>query len=709
MFSNLDSTIQPVKTWYSALNNTLQPNNASGNRIGPNKRLSLSPSLKTTNSSPSITHIFKRLARSQSILKTSGSNTSSVNTPSWLSIKKRGQQAGGNEGVKIYMKSPHVVANGELSGTVVIQSEDILLLEELELSFIGIEAVIDPQSSGVAHQYQFLTLRIFRINSQQEIQSHTIVSENMICIPFAVTLAPHLSGTYKDKKCFVQYCLQSDIKSNGQDVITTKKQVLVYPNVASLKSLKDAIDLYVPIIENDKQVWKSLTSSVAMDLSLSRIVWMSGAPIYVTVKINNSTTYTICDMKLELLRKQNTYSASEGEMLIPLTSCCEIVSHTSLSTLGWWQPLKPNTKDHVVMTVEAPPNQVTIRNQKLIDVSFSIRMLISSPQRTDVVSEIPVMLVHPIALDPPPLLLAKPSTIESTLILSDPNIRKSFAKVSTSSSSCTDSLTSILSSTKPISISSISNHRHISPVSNTLSEPKALEKMKNSISSWGTILSRKLSSTRINAFQNDRPTRPDISSPMIASQLTSHDSVASSIYSSPSSSGSKTGDPSNKTYREEQRSVMKFGQIKAPKRFGQQPGCLGDAGLDIRNCFNVATANEAIQSYAAEKVEIPDDIAFYSSSSDDESDEENIPLAKNYLDNLLSYLEPIEELELKKGMMAPNEKCQVENSMLENHYEQGNHTKRMLASSRHMLRTQKNNANSLKRETPVPLPPSSVL
>lgn len=142
MFNNLDSTIQPVKTWYSALNNTLQSNNASGNRISPNKRLSLSPSLKTTNPSPSITHIFKRLTRSQSILKaSSSSNTSSINTPSWLSIKKRGQQAGGNEGVKIYMKSPHAVANGELSGTVVIQLEDSLLIDELELSFIGIEGI----------------------------------------------------------------------------------------------------------------------------------------------------------------------------------------------------------------------------------------------------------------------------------------------------------------------------------------------------------------------------------------------------------------------------------------------------------------------------------------------------------------------------------------------------------------------------------------
>lgn len=81
---------------------------------------------------------------------------------------------------------------------------------------------------------------------------------------------------------------------------------------------------------------------------------------------------------------------------------------------------------------------------------------------------------------------------------------------------------------------------------------------------------------------------------------------------------------------------MKFGQIMGPKRFGQQPGCLGDAGLDIRNCFNVATATEAIQCYAAEKVEIP---------NHDGKDEEG-----NYY-ILPPYLEPTQFSELikKKG------------------------------------------------------------
>lgn len=263
------------------------------------------------------------------------------------------------------------------------------------------------------------------------------------------------------------------------------------------------------------------------------------------------------------------------------------------------------------------------------------------------------MLVHPIALDPPPLLLTKKNPIESDLVLSDSNIKKTLA------SSCTDSLTSILSSTKPISISSLSNQRHTSPVSTYLAEPKKLEKMKNSISSWGTMLSRKLSSTRINTFQSDKPPRLDISSPIAPSHATSNKSAASSIYSSLSSADSKSRDISSIVCREEQRSIMKFGQIKAPKRFGQQPGCLGDAGLDIRNCFNVATANEATQSYAAEKVEIPDDIGFYSSSSDDESDEESVYIAGNYIDNFPPYLEPIHVLESAPFALKQGNRCKI--------------------------------------------------
>lgn len=65
---------------------------------------------------------------------------------------------------------------------------------------------------------------------------------------------------------------------------------MIYPNFTSLRTN----DLSLPVVEVNKQVWKSSTTSfVSTDISLSRSVWMSGAPIYVTVNIHNATTYTV--------------------------------------------------------------------------------------------------------------------------------------------------------------------------------------------------------------------------------------------------------------------------------------------------------------------------------------------------------------------------------------------------------------------------------
>lgn len=49
-------------------------------------------------------------------------------------------------------------------------------------------------------------------------------------------------------------------------------------------------------------------------------------------------------MKLQLLRKQTILE----------NVSCDIVSHSSLSKSGWWQPIEPNAKDNVTMTINAP-------------------------------------------------------------------------------------------------------------------------------------------------------------------------------------------------------------------------------------------------------------------------------------------------------------------------------------------------------------------
>lgn len=55
----------------------------------------------------------------------------------------------------------------------------------------------------------------------------------------------------------------------------------------------------------------------------------------------------------------------------------------------------------------------------------------------------------------------------------------------------------------------------------------------------------------------------------------------------------------------QQQPMVRHGFMWSPKQFGKRPGCLGNAGLDIRRKLNVATAQEAWHGYTAEHYYFP--------------------------------------------------------------------------------------------------------
>ena len=55
----------------------------------------------------------------------------------------------------------------------------------------------------------------------------------------------------------------------------------------------------------------------------------------------------------------------------------------------------------------------------------------------------------------------------------------------------------------------------------------------------------------------------------------------------------------------DQQPMVRHGSMWSPKQFGNRPGCLGNAGLDIRRKFNVATAHEAWHGYTADHYYLP--------------------------------------------------------------------------------------------------------
>ncbi|CEP10882.1 hypothetical protein [Parasitella parasitica] len=723
-----------LKSWYSSLQiSPMITSVSSKNRISPlpppvSKNTAQEPS------SPSLGHLFKKIARTPT--RTLSRSSTMINHASW---RKHHQN------VFIYLKSPHVVASGELAGSVVVHGDTTLVhnIKSIKLDLVGLEAVNDSSKSN-QKTYSFLGLKVLQLTGTEQVAPYQSVSAsiadetNKVIVPFLVSLPSDLSGTYIDKKGSIQYYLKCKIEWITGKSTLQNQAVIVYSNMV-LKSLKDATVLYAPVLLNSKQVWKSTQDGyVSVETSMPRSVWMSGAPIYVTVKIHNETLRdTVNDIKLELLRKQNTYSINNHDQsLVPITASCEIIVTTSLANLGWWKPLEPTSQDQVTLTIDTPVKSFQkpkaarriLFHQIVSTVSTKVSgqylckniMLNDLLSHYTTVSDIPVMLVHPISMDPPPGNYTKSVTSSNTeechLVL-----QEAVTKISTRS-------TTPASSTPSLTSSCTESDSPQSPSEINVPTSKKFTSVKKSLSKWGLQISRKMSissglNTHLDAnrqpITEEKRAKLRISSPLICSSPTS--SIHSSIYSK--SSQSVQSDQANEDItkilkskelqRQQQeihsdKSMMKFGQIIGPKRFGQQPGCLGDAGLDIRNCFNVATAAEAIQSYAAEKVEIS-----HSNGKEEEGNYYTFP----------PYLEPTQFTELTKKKAPHTEKCQIDPDMMSKsqiqRYETDNYalsdddklgeiqqqnynnnsssssssnyssSKRMLASSRHLRNVQR--------------------
>jgi hypothetical protein len=118
------ATLCTTKLWHATLQTIPLPL-PTRNRIIHQEQ---QPETKT------IGNLFRRLTRNSTLKKHSRSSTEREERPTWLSKK-------GND---IFLKSPYVVAGGQLTGSVVIQTSDHILkgFQSLCIHLIGIEGIL---------------------------------------------------------------------------------------------------------------------------------------------------------------------------------------------------------------------------------------------------------------------------------------------------------------------------------------------------------------------------------------------------------------------------------------------------------------------------------------------------------------------------------------------------------------------------------------
>ncbi|KAI9488197.1 hypothetical protein BDB00DRAFT_792040 [Zychaea mexicana] len=181
----------------------LQSNSSSSNHAKP----SMSTSMSANGVLNKVLTRTKSTSRSLVTMASSSEKSSQKNYFTKLQQKH----------FRIYVKAPHYVAGGQISGSVVVnlpQHSSLLMpdpldgIESFTFRFVGIEDIHDQANYNPAtHTHQFLEVPIFHYGRDILAACHN--HNGALKIPFTVQLPVDLGASYADKKAWVRYLLQT--------------------------------------------------------------------------------------------------------------------------------------------------------------------------------------------------------------------------------------------------------------------------------------------------------------------------------------------------------------------------------------------------------------------------------------------------------------------------------------------------------------------
>ncbi|KAI8584541.1 hypothetical protein K450DRAFT_284822 [Umbelopsis ramanniana AG] len=328
----------------------------------------------------------------------------------------------------IFITTPCAMAGKTIAGRIQVppktkldhHSAQSLILEIIGVEGMAVMEVIDITRRGrQTHRHGFYKQGI----DDWTFCQNSLRGKSKPWISFQLSLPDWLQGSYSDNISKVYYVIRG-VKQTGRnghgDLTVIEEEVIVRANIGNLASREKS--LYSHLTENNSiDFSKYGEGNVKLQLSIQRRVWASGSPIFCSLQINNETEVTLKDIKLILLRRQNTYSnLSQSFQLMPVSSLCDVVSTTSISSLGWFNGLASGVKENVVLELQTMLQHITVKDHDLIDVSYAIQASIETSKgmgefSIETLVEVPIILVHPQTVEPPiPVMTSNPATSNIT-------------------------------------------------------------------------------------------------------------------------------------------------------------------------------------------------------------------------------------------------------------------------------------------------------
>lgn len=350
----------------------------------------------------------------------------------------------------LFLDSGSCVEGGYIKGKVILnirvanKKEGPLYLGEGKVRVVGFEAI--PQNEARYTFYHcgapFNKVSPFchmLYTSPPDDEGFCRAREEDQSIPFAMRLPqrrsefPVAKGVYNSRVngSSIRYIAMFSIKvkdsrTNAKSIAHCYRTIEVWPLFEPAVILAPAP---TPIYAStSKALFLGGTGTVKLTGSLHRSTWVAGQRCYVRIFVANDTERRIVQtLFLTLIRAETIFKPDadvaamspngtriDGDLDACRTSTFKRVVAKSVLEMGekvtarhatakgWWTGVEPGTSQEFHHFILLPPFALTIPRSRLIEVSFTLEIGVSTgPLSSDISVQLPIQIINHISIDPP--------------------------------------------------------------------------------------------------------------------------------------------------------------------------------------------------------------------------------------------------------------------------------------------------------------------
>ncbi|MCJ1399537.1 hypothetical protein MMC11_002739, partial [Xylographa trunciseda] len=229
-------------------------------------------------------------------------------------------------------------------------------------------------------------------------------------LPFRLDLPINMGPPpYKSKHASIKYiiCITLVIRISGKlDFVRRSQEIAILTVHDPEKAL---VNLASPLTANDEIHFSryGVHDAIKLTAGVHRQTWVSGIALFVDVHISNSSRRTIRKIELLLERATTFYNYAPASTQAEVAAFLRLPDKTEKEVLvkqsikrghHGWRGILPQSQDVRTYQLDIPPGLATIDTDMPVPV-LTNTFLKPANQRTTLVVQLPVTVIHPNSLD----------------------------------------------------------------------------------------------------------------------------------------------------------------------------------------------------------------------------------------------------------------------------------------------------------------------